>query len=204
MKKRNPYLGTVLAIGIVLVIMFTGLNKSFDPIREYIPVLWILSIIWKIYLSLKHHSRKSSDQLRIPTNNDEYYRIMPFIFGIILPIGGFFALKYMESNEIFWSLIIGTGILLLISGFLFIPSGIIKISKNELTFENGARKQTIGIEKLNNIDLKSNYIILNEKNKKKHSVRHLNLNESDYQKISEFLNKKLKNKVEIKTYGNTV
>ena len=56
MKKRNPYLGTVLAIGIVLVIMFTGLNKSFDPIREYIPVLWILSIIWKIYLSLKHHS----------------------------------------------------------------------------------------------------------------------------------------------------
>lgn len=204
MKKRNPYLGTIIAIGIVIAIMFTGLNKSFDPIREYIPLLWIVSIIWGICLILKYRIGKPSDQLRIPTNNDDYNRIMPFIFGILLTVGGFFALKYMDWDKIFWSLIITTGILLLILGFLFIPSGIIEIKNNQLTFENGARKQTIGIEKINNIDLKSSDIILTEKNQEKHYVNHMNLNESDYQKISRFLNKKLKNKIEIKTYGNTV
>ncbi|CAM1358235.1 conserved hypothetical protein [Tenacibaculum sediminilitoris] len=103
-----------------------------------------------------------------------------------------------------WSLLFVTGILLFILGFLFVPSGIIEIKNNELSFKNGARKQTIGIEKLNNIYLKSSHIILTEKNEKKHYVYYMNLNQSDYQKISDFLNKKLNNKIEIKTYSNNV
>ena len=204
MKKRNPYLGTILTIGIVLLLQVKYVRELIDPIREFFPVLWIALIIWSIYGRIKYRNGKNIDQLRIPTNNDDYNKTVPFIFGIILSVGGILALKYFESEKIMWSLLLLTGILLLILGFLFVPSGIIEIKKNELSFENGARKQTIGIEKLNNIELKSSDIILTEKNEKKHYLNHMNLNESDYQKISEFINKKLNHKIEIKTYGNTV
>ncbi|WP_139855012.1 hypothetical protein [Aequorivita sinensis] len=204
MKKRNPYLGTILTIGIVLLFQVNYVRELIDPIREFFPVLWIALIIWSIYGRIKYRNGKNVDQLRIPTNNDDYNKTVPFIFGIILSVGGILALKYFESEKIMWSLLLLTGILLLILGFLFVPSGIIEIKNNELSFENGARKQTIAIDKLNNIELKSSDIILTEKNEKKHYLNHMNLNESDYKKISEFLNEKLNPKIEIKTYGNTV
>ncbi len=204
MKNRNPYLGTILIIGIVILFQVKYVRELIDPIREYYPVLWIALIIWSIYGRIKYRNGKIVDQLRIPTNNDDYNKALPFIFGIILTVGGILALKYIESEKIMWSLILLTGILLLILGFLFVPSGIIEIKNNELSIENGARKQTIEIENLNNIDLKSSDIILTEKNEKKHYLNHMNLNESDYQKISEFLNEKLNHKIEIKTYGNNV
>ena len=200
MKKKNPNLGRVIGVVIVLVFTFIGLNKSIDPI--YIPLILIASTIWSIYLKLKYRNRKSSNQLRIPTYNDDYYRILPFIFGVLLTVGGFFVIIYVESDEIFWSVMITLGILLLISGALFVPSGIIEIKTNELTFVNGTQKKTIEIEKLNNIDLKPSNIIFTDKNQEKHYMNHLNLEESDYQNISDFIYDKLKNKIEIKTYGN--
>ena len=124
MKERKPLLGTILAIAIVIIILFTDLNKLFEPIRKYIPIVWILLIIMGIYVRLKYKNGKLTDELRIPTNNDDYNKIMPFIFGIIATVGGFLALKYMNSEKIFWSLIIVTGFLLLILGFLFLPSNL--------------------------------------------------------------------------------
>lgn len=38
-----------------------------------------------IYLRLKYRNGKSPNQLRIPTNVDDYNRFMPFIFGINIP-----------------------------------------------------------------------------------------------------------------------
>ena len=199
MKKHNPNLGRVIGIVIVLLITVLGVNKLFDPI--YFPLLWIVSIIWDIYLKLQL-KRESSDQLRIPTYNDDSYRILPFIFGVLLTIGGFFALIYLEWDNMFWSLIIFTGILLLISGALFVPSGIIEIKSNELTFVNGEQVKSIEIEKLNNIELKPSDIIFTDNNQEKYYVNHFKLEESDFQKISDFIYVKLKNKIEIKTYGN--
>lgn len=179
-----------------------GLNKSLEPIREYIPLIWILYIIWGIYLRLKYRFRTSSNELRIFTNNDDYNRILPFIFGILITIGSIFALKYMELDKIFWSLFTATGILLLILGFIFIPSGIIDVNNNILTFKIGAQKQKIGIRGLNSIELKSSEIILTEKEGKKHFINHVNFKESDYLQISEFLNEKLNAEIKVKTYGN--
>ena len=66
-----------------------------------------------------------------------------------------------------------------------------------MSFENGNRKKTIGVEKISRIELKKNDIILTDKNESKFYINHMNLNESDLQKISNFLNQKLANKIEI-------
>ena len=193
-----------MIIGIVLLFQIKYVRELIDPIREYFPIIWIVFILLSIYEKMKYKKGKRIYQLRIPTNNDDYNRVMPFIFGILLSVGGILALKYFESEKIMWTLLFVTGILSLISGFLYIPSGIIEIKKNELSFENGSRKKTIGIENIKNIDLKENEIILYENNDKVHYINHMNLNESDYKNILEFLKEKLKSEIEIKTFGNTV
>ena len=193
-----------MIIGIVLLFQVKYVRELLDPIREYFPIFWIVFILLSIYEKMKYKKGKRTRQLRIPTNNDDYNRITPFIFGGILSVGGILALKYFESERIMWTLLFVTGILSLISGFLFIPSGIIETKNNELSFENGSQKKSIGIEKIKNIDLKENEIILYEKNEKVHYINHMNLNESDYISILEFLKDKLKSEIEIKTFGNTV
>jgi hypothetical protein len=204
MKKQNHYIGKILMVAIVLLISFPSVHEIFEPIREYAPIGFMILVLIGIYSRLKYRNGKLPNQIRVPTNNDDYNRIMPFIFGILLTVGGFIALKNMESDKIFWSLMIATGVLLLILGFLFVPSGIIEISNEELSFANGSRKKTIAIDKINDIGFKTSDIILTDKNEKKHYVNHMNLTESDYQTITDFLNQKLKEKIEIKTYGNTV
>ncbi|GGF69537.1 hypothetical protein [Wenyingzhuangia marina] len=196
MKKQNPYLGTLLLIGIVLLFQVEFVRETIDPIREYFPVLWIAVLIWNIYQRVKYKRGGNINQLRIPTNNDDYYKTVPFIFGILLTVGGILALKYLESERILWSLLFMTGILLLILSFLFVPSGIIEIKKNVLSFENGSRKKSIAIERIKNIELKTNEIILNEKNEKKHSVNHMNLTEKTQKSISDLLKSKLRINIE--------
>ncbi len=187
-----------MLIGIVLLFQVKFVRELIDPISEYFPIIWIVFVLLSIYEKMKYKKGKRTNQLRIPTNNDDYNRIMPFIFGVILSVGGILALKYFESEKIMWTLLFLTGILSLISGFLFIPSGIIETKNNELSFENGSRKKSIGIEKIKNIHLKGNEIILYENNEKVHYINHMNLNESDYKSILEFLQDKLKSEIEIK------
>ncbi|MBU3013116.1 hypothetical protein KO506_17015 [Polaribacter vadi] len=204
MKNINPFLRTIMLIGIVLLFQVKFVRELVNPISEYFPIIWIVFILLSIYEKIKYKKGKRTNQLRIPTNNDDYNRIMPFILGVILSIGGILALKYFESEKIMWTLLFVTGILSLISGFLFIPSGIIETKNNKLSFENGSRKESIGIEKIKNIDLKGNEIILYENNEKVHYINHMNLNESDYKSILEFLKDKLKSEIEIKTFGSKV
>lgn len=191
-----------MIIGIVLLFQVKYVRELIDPIREYFPIIWIVFILISIYEKMKYKKGKRTDQLRIPTNNDDYNRITPFIFGVILSVGGILALIFFESEKIMWTLLFVTGILSLISGFLFIPSGIIETKKNELSFENGSRKKSIRIEKIKNIDLKENEIVLYENNDKVHHISHMNLNKSDYKNILEFLKNKLKSEIEIKTSPN--
>nr|WP_321227096.1 hypothetical protein [uncultured Psychroserpens sp.] len=204
MKKQNHYIGKIAIFVIMLTISLPSVNVFFEPIKDYIPVGFMILIFMGINSRLKYRNGKITNQLRIPTNYDDLNRIMPFIFGIVFIVGGFFALKEIHSNKIFWSLLIFTGILSLILGFLFVPSGIIEINNNELSFANGSRKKTIEIEKINSIVFKSSDIIIIDKNQKKHQIDYMNLIESDYQIIKDFLHRKLTNKIEITTYDSII
>jgi hypothetical protein len=199
MKKQSNYIGKIAIALIFLTILLPKVHAFFEPIKEYIPIGLIILIGVGINSRLKYRHGKLPNQLRIPTNYDDYTRIMPFIFGIASIIGGFLALKNMDSNSVFWSLLIFTGILSLILGFLFVPSGIIEINKNELSFENGSRKKTIEIDKIDHIILKYSNIIIIDKNQIKHQVDYMNLIESDYQIIKNFIHRKLTDTIEITT-----
>ena len=201
MKTVKSILSQLILIGILLVIILTDF---LNPIKEYIPALWTILIIWSIFYSIKYRKGKINNELRFPTNNDDYNKSYPFILGPILVIGGICAIVFIQEYFVFIFLMTFNGILLIVSGFFFIPSGVIKIKNNDLNFINANREKSLKIENLNSIELKVNDITFIDTNQKKYKIDHLNLKEPDYHKITDFVNRKLNKKIEIKTYGNTV
>ena len=201
MKTVKSILSQLILIGSLLIIVLTDF---LNPIKEYIPIFWSILIVWSIVYNIKYRKGNINNELRFPTNNDDYNKSYPFIMGLITIIGGICSIVFIQEYFIFLYLMTFNGVLLTISGFFFVPSGIIKTKNNELNFIDANRKRNIKIEDLNSMDLKPNDIVFTTKNQKKYKIDHLNLKESDYQKITNFVNQKLNNEIEIKTYGNTV
>lgn len=168
------------------------------PLKNIVFLIWIPIIIWDIIERLKYRNGKRENILRIRTNNDDYNRIFPFIFGTILIVSSYFGLTKIESEKILLYSILITGILYLITGFLFVPTGVIEYKNDKLSFANGNNKHTIEIEKIDSIELKSTDIIIADKSQNKYCVNFMNLIESDYQEISEFLKNIIGNNIEIK------
>ena len=94
------------------------------------------------------------------------------------------------------------GLLLIISGIVFIPNGAIRIKNNELVSVNGNQKNNVQIEKLNEVNLFQDRIVFIDRTDKKYNLEYLKLELTDFSRISDFINGKLDKKVEIKTYGN--
>ncbi|MCK8520411.1 hypothetical protein M0D21_02465 [Aquimarina sp. D1M17] len=196
MKPLKSTITQIIIIGILLVILFTD---YLNPIKEYLPILWTLTITLSILKSLKYLRGNISNELRFLTDNDTYNRIYPFIIGILLVIGGAYAIIFIEEYLIFSLLITLNGLLLIISGFLFIPNGMIWIKDKELISVSGNQKNSIEIKKLQEINLFQNRIIFIDQTQKKYNLDHLYLKMVDFVKISDFINHNLNKKIEIKT-----
>ena len=201
MKTVKSIISQIIIIGFLLLIIFTD---YLNPIKEYLPILWTMIIILSIFYSIKYRKGNNTDELRFLTKNDDYNKVYPFIIGILLLIGGVCAVIFIKEYSIFSSLMTLNGFLLIISGILFIPNGVIRIKDKKLISVSGNQKNNIEIEKINEINLFQNKIVFIDQNQKKYNLEHLNLELSDFSKISDFINQKLNKEVEIKTYGNNV
>ena len=87
------------------------------------------------------------------TENDDYNKIYPFIIGSILLKGGICALVLIKEYGIFLILMTLNGLLLIVSGILFIPNGGIWVKNEKLISVSGNQKNNIEIKKLSEIKL---------------------------------------------------
>jgi|GEM_PF-2431607 len=199
MKSLKKILGELIIILVAGVIILTDFRS---PIIEFLPILWTLSIIWSLIYKFKYRNGLIKNELRFLTKNDNYTKIVPFIIGFILLVGGIITLPLTNEYLILTSILTFNGILLLISGFLFVPSGEISINNNKLITKSGNANNSIEIIQLSEINLFIDKIIFIYDSNRKINLNHLNLNLTDFTKISDFLKSKLNHEIEIKTYGN--
>ncbi len=199
MKIIKSTISQVIIIGFLILIIFTD---YLNPIKGFLPILWTSIIIWSIIYSINYRKGNATNELRFLTNNDDYNKIYPFVIGTLLSIGGVCTMIFIQEYLIFSSLMTLNGVLLIVSGILFIPNGVISIKDKELISVSGNQKNNIKIETLNEIKLFKNEIIFIDQNQKKYNLEHLNLELSDFSKISDFINQKLDKEIEIKTYYN--
>tara|TARA_R110001632_G_C11210351_1_gene404284 strand:+ start:57 stop:668 length:612 start_codon:yes stop_codon:yes gene_type:complete len=201
MKSLKKILGELIIILIAGIILLTDIT---NPIIEYLPILWTLSIIWSLIFKYKYRNGQIKNELRFQTKNDNYTKIIPVIIGGMFLVGGIITLLSTSEYLILKSILTLNGFLLIVSGFLFVPSGAIKIKNNKLISVIGNSTNTIETIQLNEINIFIDKIILIYDSDRRLNLENLNLNLSDFKTISEFLRNKLNHKVELKTYGNTV
>ncbi len=196
-KLRHILFQLFFAVFIWALITTDTLN--FSRFIEVILGLWMIKTIWSIFYSRKYLNGKIFNQIRFSISNDSYYKGNLYVFGIILIIGGVSAFLFFKDYSIYFFMLILNGILLIISSKYFIPSGIIKIKDDEISLFADNQKKTIEIEKVHHIELRSNDIVLSDENQKIFTLNYLKLKESDFRRISDFLDQNLNKKIEVKT-----
>jgi len=196
MKSLKKILGELVIILVAGVIIQTDFRS---PIIEYLPILWTLSIIWSLIYKFKYRNGQIKNELRFLTKNDNYTKIVPFIIGFILLVGGIIALLLTNEYLILTLILTFNGILLIISGFLFVPNGEISLSNNKLISKSSNANNSIEIVQLSEVNLFIDKIIFIYDSNRKINLNHLNLNLTDFTKISDFLKSKLNHEIEIKS-----
>jgi hypothetical protein len=188
MKIAKSMLSQIVVIGIIIFILF---SDYFNPIKEYLPILWSVLIVLSILYKIKYRNGKTTKELRFTVKNDGYNKLYPFIIGAFLLLVGICAFLSIKQYYIFTSLIVLNGILFIISGFLFVPGGVLYFEKNTMKFKNGNQENSIETEQLINLCLHKDKIIFTDKLLKKYNLLHLNLNQKELKNITDFMHQNL-------------
>ncbi len=163
--------------------------KKFDAIVDqyavYYPSLIIILMIWSIFSNLKDQKEKS---IRIPTKNDGYYNILPYIFGSITIVTSLILIYYSIFDIKMFIQVLAIGILLIITGIFFKSMSYMELKKEKLIFVINNEKQWIKAAEVKSIEIQSDKIIVLEKSNRTNSIDFLNLSTSDIEKIKKYLN----------------
>jgi hypothetical protein len=172
----------------VLTFIIISLSISFIPpwIAYILFALWIGRLIYTRY-----YIRTNQNIIAFPTLNDEYAKMTPITFSIIilvLSIIGYFVFKSNLYNAII-GIVIGVAVFLF--GFFESQKGWMSIDNNTLKIYGV--QENIDTRQLKEITLKNDRIILTNIYGENKNSNQLNLNPSISFNIKKFLTEKLHN-----------
>ena len=192
MKKENRNISQFIILGLAAIPAFFDENEYFktfnsfvDQYAVYYPTLVIILMIWSMLSSLKESKEKS---IRIATKNDSYYNILPYIFGSMIIVTSLILIYYSVFDLIILIQVMIIGVLLIISGILFKPRSYVKMKRKKLIFLINNQKQWISIDKVKDIKIQSDKIIVLEKGDKINNIDSIDLNMSDIENLKRYLN----------------
>ena len=192
MKKENQNISLFIIIGFVLIPMFFSENEYFknfksimDGYSVYYPSLIIIFMIWSIFSNLQNDQEKS---IIITTENDSYYNILPYIFGSITIITSLVLIYYSVFELKILIQTVAIGVLLIVSGIFYKPMSYVEVRKEKLIFVVNNTKQWIRLDKIKNITIQSDKILVLEKSEKINNINFLNLDLYDLKRLETYLN----------------
>ena len=104
---------------VLYLLMITDFDLTVPNISYLTPIIWSISIIVKIYKNNKLKQLISKSNTIIDSQNEKYYRLIPFLIGMITICASLSGILY-NQNKLFFSLLILNGILLFISGYFYL------------------------------------------------------------------------------------
>ncbi len=187
-KDRFGLIITIVILLIFLLSIFIDIDRYIPNFSNYIFYIWPFWIIIDIYESIKYSKNKPENEIRIKSSNDNYYQILPFIFGVFYCFFSIFF-HYIENDKIVSVLSFLSGLIFIFKGLIFIPSALIKNENGKFYFENGKEKNSFEIEHIESITLSESDISLNFQNNEKYIFSHLELHVTEIEKTNSFLKK---------------
>lgn len=183
----------VISIAIILFIATTFLidiDNYIPGLSKIVPITWMFLLLFDIYEANKYLKNKPKNEIRIRSKNDDYYQIVPFIFGSIFCLVSIIML-FLPNNKITAILTFIAGIILIFKGMLFIPSALLKIENGNLYLNNGRINETIIGKNIEEVILNTDNIVFKLKVDKIFIFSQLELNENEIIITKSFLTEKL-------------
>ncbi|NAS31850.1 hypothetical protein GTQ40_12760 [Flavobacteriaceae bacterium R38] len=206
MKKENKHISTLIVIGFLLVSFFFNETKPYKFIKFYIdkysiyyPTLLIALMSWLLLSNLRHRNKENKTLVIITTENDNYYRILPYIFGSLTIIVSLILIYYSIFDFKILIQVTFIGVLLIISGILYEPVNYVQIKKEKLIFNIDNIKKWIKLDKIKSINIQSDKIVVLEKSDRINNIDHLNMTTIDLEKLEDFLKSNIKTNTEIES-----
>lgn len=153
---------------------------------------WFLFTLNSIYKKIKLRTGKITNEMRIPTFKDQANLVLPTLLGVIIClIGGFQFFKSNMFDRIQMGLLFLVGVALIINAVIYLPEGIIRISKKKLTFINGWYKRIIGLDEFNEVTVMKDGVMLSHNGNEVFTLQKMNLKPEHYSLLLVFFEKQL-------------
>ena len=192
MKINNRLIIRIAVIVLILLMFLINIENYIPNFYNYLPIIWIISIIYEIYKKKKYLKNIPENELRIRNMNDSYFDILPFISGTIICIFSVLGFLFTDSDKTPIILFFILGFVSIFQGLITVPNAVIKYYNGNLNFENGTIKQNIKIEEIDTFQITENQINFLKNNENKLIFQHLELNKVEIENTALFLKKYLK------------
>jgi len=187
MKKVKIILEQVIICSAIYYLITHDFNSSIPFALCVFPMVYVIATLYNIYKKYTLLKSLNDSNLRITTNNDDYNKILPFISGAITFVGSIFGLIYSDLYSIFWISFLLNGLLVIVSGFFFIPNGLISFEKNILKFIIDEKEDSFNYDELKEIQIRQNQIEIFDVMDKRKVIPNLNLNIEQINQVKKFL-----------------
>ena len=185
-KSKSEIIITISILIFIIISFLIDIDKYIPGLSEIFPFIWIFLLIFDVYKSNKYLKNKPENEIRIRSNNDSYYHILPFVVGAIFCLISIIFI-FQDETKITAILTFISGIILIFKGLIFIPSALIRNENGNLYFENGKVTETVKIEKVEKVILNENNIEFKLNENKNYIFSHLELNLNDIEVAKKFL-----------------
>jgi len=179
----------IVTVTCVVLLFFVDISDYFPKFYYYIPLIWIVSIIYDIYKTKKYLKNIPENEFRIRNKNNSYYDLLPFIMGFILCSISILFFFISETDKFPIALLFVLGFVSILQGLNSIPSALIKCENGILHFENENIKNVIEVQDVKKFDIKEDEILIFDNDNKTIAFRYLELNQSEIEKTEKFLKK---------------
>lgn len=193
-KSKLEFIITLILLIFIVISIEVDMDQYISGLNDILPFIWIFFFLFDIYKSNKYIKNKPKNEIRIRSNNDSYYYVLPFIMGVILCFISLFFIFQFE-NKVTSIAILISGIILIFKGLIFIPSVLIKFENGKLYLENGKVSQTFNIEEVEKVILNENNIEFTLSENKKYIFSHLELNLDEIEDTKFFLSENIKTNI---------
>lgn len=188
MKKLTSLLYELVAIVFILAMVFI---PSGHPAKPWLFVLPILVSATSLIYSVRYTKGVVKNEVPFSTQNDDYSKLIPLLFGITLFAVGFVLWYWFQLDWLFIGFIVFYGILLVFSAFNKLPRGCLYIKEGKVYTQVGSVQQAMELSALASIQISTSTLSFISKEGKQYPQLHLHIQPQEIARIATFVQQQL-------------
>jgi len=173
MDKYKDDIKTIFQV-FMFGIIYLSISSIDNPIVSILlSCLWIGYLIYNLYSKFQYR-KGNANYIRIPTVNDNFYKISSLIFGLIICILSITAIVWSDNLWIYGVVGFVVGLLIFCNGIFDLPKGILKMEGSEMNIVGIA--ETFDFRQIKELNIYKDRIVVTNINNQNKKLGNLDIN----------------------------